>query len=307
MNNNVVAQALLLDATLPRAEEEVRERQAAQDAAEIQQTADRLQAEAAAEQARRTSAAQRSRRIDGTAVRLGALAAMSIVIPWAIGHFVLRGRIFSEDPGVFEPEIRALLPYFWAELVAGWSVIALIVGAVLVCRPWTARVAFGSVGVVLLIGGIWALNTGKSLFAGAEEDSIAKLSSTAFPFTQRYLECGHALELTVRAPEGTTVPDQLWQMYLGSDKGYTGEGCNRVSVYKGWIYMGYLSLTDGDEFDDSSDARWTYVGANDEVLASNSWVQNHDPAEVWLNVRTEWGRTVSTNLLDAGNNGLAIR
>lgn len=136
-------------------------------------------------------------------------------------------------------------------------------------------------------------------------DSQAVLDSISF--TQRYLECGHALELTVRAPEGrlsrTSYGRCIWDRTRDTQAKLV-QPCLRLQRMD--LY-GLPILTDGDEFDDSSDARWTYVGANDEVLASNSWVQNHDPAEVWLNVRTEWGRTVSTNLLDAGNNGLAIR
>lgn len=318
MDNTLVAHAILLDAMLAQAEGEIRERDAAVAAAEEQRRADQQRAEAEAEAAataqreREAAAAEvvrrrRRREMDyGTGIVSG-VAAASVLVPWAVGHYVLRGRAFVESPEVFDPEIRALLPYIWAEVVGGWAVIALLTGAVLALRPWTGRIVFGAAGVALLVGGFWLFGYGKSLFTGAEADSASKLWSTAFPFDDYYRECGSPFELIVRPPEGSTEPDELWQLHLAQAMGYEGSGCNRVDVYRGHAFVGRFDLPPGEEFDDGTEARWGYTYATNDVFGSGSWLQNHDPAGVWLNARTTWGRVVSTNLVDVGNGGLAFR
>ncbi|MDH6285059.1 hypothetical protein [Prescottella agglutinans] len=307
MDNDEIARALLQDATLAQATEELHERRASAEAAEIQRRREEERAIVAAAEARSAAAIQRHRRIDTNVLTLGVFSAVVFVIPWLIGHFVLRGRLFSDDPAVVAPEIRAVLPYFWAETVAGWGAVALITGVLLAIRPWRSRIPMAATGVVLLVAGFWLTGTGGSLFDSAEKESVAKLASNPFPFARDYLECGDPFALTVYPPNTSAQPEEVWAVHLAQRAGYQGDGCNRVIVYRGWLQMGYFDLPEGEEFDPSADARWAYSYANGDVIGNQSWIRNHDPAGVWLNARTTSGRTVSTNLVNAGNGGLAFR
>ncbi|MGX7724560.1 hypothetical protein [Rhodococcus sp. 5G237] len=312
VDHNLLARAVLADATAVHAAQlEVERRNQVAEERRRAQEAERQRLEAERRAAEEASL-RRRRSIDSNVMGVAGFAAITLVVPWLIGHFLLRGWFLQEDSRVFDAEIRPILPYFWAELLAGWAILGLLAGAVLALRPWTGRVVAAVLGVVLVIGGFWLASTASSLFDSAEAESVAKLRSTEFPFESRYFNCGYGFEFD----EYPTEADQLagtnltkWQMYLGSEMGYAGDGCNRFLVYAGWQFMGEFTLRDGTEFQDTgNDYMWVYLPqTNDTYFDSGLEIWAYDRSQVWLNARTTDGRVVSTNLAEAGNGGLAVR
>lgn len=233
-------------------------------------------------------------------------AALTILIPWLLGHFLLRGRLFNFSPLVFDAEVRAVWPYFWSELRGGWAMLALVAGAALALRPWQGRRTAAIAGVAMVVASLWLGSAARAGFDAAETDAVAKLRTTQFPYDDRYLECGNGLELTLRAAKNAPI-EAVWQLRLGSVKGYTGRGCNRVHVYRGWTLVDTLDLPPGIEFQQSNDDFWVFTEENGKSFDSGWDIWGYDPGRVWLNVRTTDNRVVATNLRDAANNGLTIR
>ncbi|WP_433733977.1 hypothetical protein ACQP0C_17700 [Nocardia sp. CA-129566] len=256
--------------------------------------------------ARQAGAIQRHRAIDGTVAGVAIFSALTVVVPWLIGHFLLRGRYLQTSSLVYDDQIRAIWPYFWTELRGGWALIALISGALLALRPWQGRRPAVVGGVVLLCVAVWLGTGARAGFGDAESDSVRKLASTTFPFDSRFLSCGRGLTLGFQSTKSGPV-ESMWQLYLGSELGYRGNGCNRISVYRGWQRVGYLTLPAGVEFEYGSDDLWTYVEESKQSLESGYTIWGYEPSQVWLNARTSDGRIVSTNLRDAASQGLAIR
>ncbi|MBF6355154.1 hypothetical protein IU449_11480 [Nocardia higoensis] len=245
------------------------------------------------------------REIDRTVGRLVLGATSTCLTPWLLGHYLLRGSYLPVSGEVYNDEIRAWWPYFWAELRGGWALLWLLAAVFLLVRPWRGRWLSLLAGVALLSMAIWVGPGAADSFASAERTSVAELDSTRFPFSGHHTTCG-SVDVGVRASEHAPV-HSLWQMYVFTDSGEAGSVCDQVAVYHGWQETASLRLPDGIAFEDFGSSMSVYFQDVGESYPSGWAFWDYDLSRVWLTVHTTNGRVVSTNLRDAAHGGLALR
>ncbi|WP_067863250.1 hypothetical protein [Nocardia shimofusensis] len=245
------------------------------------------------------------RKIDRTVGRLVLGATSTCLIPWLLGHYLLRGSYLPVSGEVYNDAIRAWWPYFWAELRGGWALLWLLAGSFLLLRPWRGRWWSIVAAVALLAMAVLVGPGARDSFASAEVASVAGLDSTGFPFSRHHTTCG-SIDVGVRASEHAPV-HSLWQMYVFTESGYGSSVCDRVAVYHGWQEVAYLRLPDGVGFANGDSTMSVYFQDVDDSYPSGWAFWNYDLSRVWLTARTTDGRVVSTNLRDAADGGLALR
>lgn len=180
-------------------------------------------------------------------IGLAIVAAITVLVPFLIGHFLMtRTFVLEPDPDVYAEEVRGISDHFLATFLAGLIPITALLGAFLVLRrPWAGRtwpVVAG--GIALLSTVALLLPVTKSEWHDAEQTTVAKLRETAFPYADRYVDCA---SWTIGAENGAHQPE-LWQVHLGLAKGTSVDGCNLAAVYRGWRFVGNFTLPDGDVF-----------------------------------------------------------
>lgn len=207
----------------------------------------RREAAAAADASARRGVARRLSDGDLTAVKVAAVAAITVVIPWLIGHFLLtKTFVLKADPAVYEPDIRGLGDHFLATYLGGLVPILLAAGVFVVARrPWDMRmrnVVLGWVviGATLLV----LLPTSMGKWETAERHAADQLRETAFPFAKRFLQCA---SWNIGGENGLQQPE-LWQVHLGQLQGTPGRECNRVLIYRGWQLVNTYDLPSGKFF-----------------------------------------------------------
>ncbi|WP_051027310.1 hypothetical protein [Nocardia higoensis] len=242
---------------------------------------------------------------DSSARLLTVVASLTCLLPWLLGHYVLRGNYLPVSGEVYDDEIRAWWPYFWAELRAGWALLWLAAGAFFVFRPWRGRWVSVATGVALAAAAIWMGPGAKADFAAAEQDSVFALSATAYPFPRYHTMC-NSIDVGVRDAEDEPT-HTMWQMYVYTDAEFGTSVCDHVAVYRGWTRVAHLQLPEGVTIDNTSRDVWVHFEETGETVPRGWVFWNLDWSRIWLNARTGDGRVVSTNLRDAPNGGLALR
>lgn len=299
-SNDSLALALLVDAT-------------AEDAREQGQRA----RDSRTEQRRREVAARagRLKDVDRQAVMVAVFLAVTVLVPFLIGHFLLtKTFVLEPDPGVYAPEVRGIGDHFLATYLAGLIPIILLLGVFLVARrPWDGRRASMVGGCVAIAGSLIALlPTAQAQWQEAESKTVAKLRETAFPFDERYFNCE---SWYIHAENGARQPE-LWQVHLGRLKGSDVDGCNRVNVYRGWQFVGAYNLPDGDTF--TGHVVINHVGwdkpleseGGTTVYSSNRETGRRiamNPVGTNIDLGTESGRRLEFSLDGAATNGFALK
>ena len=299
-SNDTLALALLVDATAESAREQGQSVRDSRD-----------------EQARREIAAAARRRRDGDvrALMLAGFLAVTVLAPFLIGHFLLTETFVLElDPGVYYDEVRGIGDHFLATYLAGLIPIAATLGVFLVARtPWQGRMVAVSAGWLVLLGSVAVLlPVAQSQWHDAEQQTIAKLRETPFPFDERYYNCE---SWEIHAENGIHQPE-LWQVHLGRLKGSDVDGCNRVNVYRGWQLVGVYNLPDGDTF--TGDAVINHVGWDSPYEVSGSgevWSENSstgvqmpmNPVATNFDLGTANGRRLNFSLDGAGFDHFELR
>lgn len=270
-----------------------------------------------AEQARREIQAAAGRRRDGDlqAMMLGGFLAVTVLAPFLIGHFLLtKTFVLEPDDGVYYDEVRGIWDHFLPTYLAGLIPIVLALGVFLVARrPWQGRTATVALGWVAVFGSVVVLlPIARSQWHDAEQQTIAKLRETAFPFGDRYYDCA---SWDIHAENGVQQPE-LWQVHLGQLKGSDVDGCNRVNVYRGWQFVGAYNLPDGDIF--TGDVVINHVGWDTPYETSGSgevWSKNSttglrtpmNPVGTNIDLPTESGRRLNFSLDGAGADRFELR
>lgn len=241
-SNESLAMLLLLDATAEAAREEgqrARDQRVEQVRLEAQRAAGRRQGS------------------DYLAMILAVGAAVTVLVPWLIGHFLLtKTSVLKADPSVYVPDIRGISDHFLATYLGGLVPVALGLGVFLVARrPWQHRIASVVIGWIAVAASlIILLPAAMGQWKHAEANSAAKLRETAFPFSAKFLNCA---SWTIGGENGVHQTE-LWQVHLGQVQGTPGRDCNRVFVYRGWQFVVQHDLPEGNFF--TRDITVNYIG-----------------------------------------------
>lgn len=190
--------------------------------------------------------------VDKFAISLLLWSAFTAVVPWLVGRFVLQDNIlFSTGSGVFDTDAREFWPYVLPLYVGGMAALFILAGLAMVFQPWSGRKGPGIAGLFLVAAGLVSGNFGATLWTSAEEGSATRLTSTAFPFDEQFLTCGHA-EAVLTDDSGKSWLYQAWTARIkGSDLGPLD--CNRIRVYKGWQHVDTKDLPEGQVITDGPD------------------------------------------------------
>ena len=303
-----IAMTLLVDAATAMASEQgqqARDARAEEVRAE-QEEQDRRNRQAAEERERQAStAARRLVQQDRWAASYAAIAAVTVLVPFLIGHIGMR-RTFVLRPSnaVYDPQVRSIFGAFKADYVAGMVPIVLVLALFLLVRPWSRRTASVVAGWGLVGATIVLLTVAMSSWDAAEFGEAAKLRETEYPFSSKYLTCG---SWTFEAENGA-AQTELWQVYLAQTVGTPGWECNRVNVYRGWTFVGAIDLDQGDTFTgDATVANSTWSQPFDASQARDIYSTAPDgtrvpmnPIGTQMNLQTTQGRTLSFSLDGAG-------
>ncbi|CAM2744362.1 hypothetical protein [Skermania piniformis] len=231
---------LLADVSFDAAADQARQTRQAAD--ERRQNQERAAAEQRQNDLR--AAGRRRTRNDWPALQLLGAAAVTVLVPYLVGHFLMRRTpLLADDPAVFEPRVRGLLDHFVPDYLGGLLALTVPVALFLVVRPWAYRQRTAVIGAVLLAASLFVLlPMASERWKAAEAASAVKLRETSFPYADNYFNCA---SWTLGAENGRHQ-SELWQVHLGQSLGTPGTACNRVDVYRGWQFVGKFEL-DGEE------------------------------------------------------------
>ena len=300
LSNETLALALLVDATAEQARE-----------------SGQISRDGRAEQERREIEAVASRRRDGDrrAIALAAFLTVTVIVPYLIGHFLLRKTfVLAPDPGVYEEDVRGFWDHFLATYLGGLIPIAALLGVFLLARqPWQGRTGAVAIGAVALVGSLAVLlPVAQAQWHDAEQKAVDTLRETAFPFADRYYDCE---SWEIHAENGIHQPE-LWQVHLGRLKGSDVDGCNRVNVYRGWQFVGAYNLPDGDTFTGDvvvNEAGWSQpleMSGSGDVYSTNTKTGARvpmNPVATNIDLATANGRRLNFSLDGAGANRFDLR
>ena len=219
----------------------------------IQQRQQSEQRRAEARQARERAASRRRSTDLGILVTAFVLC-VTVLVPWLLGRYALRGRLFRSDlSGLFDPEVRDTGAYFLTDWTAGCVVILVGAAVLVVVRPWWHR------AVSLVFAGIFGVGAVVGLapysqreWTAQERVSVATLRSTDYPFADRYYTCGGA-----RVTYGTSKvlpgePGVVYTLFTAQVAGSNANGCDRVVFYQGWRRVRSIDLKKGQVTENST-------------------------------------------------------
>lgn len=249
------------------------------------------------------------------AMMLAAAMAVTVLVPYLIGHFLMtRTFVLKPDPGVYETEARGLKDHFFGTYLAGLIPIVLLLGVFLVARrPWAGRQRTVVIGWAAIAAGlVLILPSATAHWHASEQKTIAKLRETAVPFDKRFMNCA---SWEISAENGLQQPE-LWQVHLGQLKGSEVDGCNRVNVYRGWMFVGAYNLPDGDTFTEHvivNHEGWPkpYEAAGSGTVGAVSKKTGlpvpMNPIATNVELKTKQGRSLQFSLDGAGHGGFDLR
>jgi Protein kinase domain len=237
------------DAARARASEAERVEQARQRELERQREAE--QRRIARRQQRQQSAARR-RATDRTIIGWAIALCATVLVPWLLGRYALRGWLFRPDgAGVFDGEARGSGDYFLSDWTAGCCVIALVAFVLLVIRPWWGRAGSLVVAAILAGAAIFGLMPySEHQWSAQETITASKLRGTAYPFSEKYYTCGKASKPFGKSKVISGGPDVTYSLFSARDQGSSVDGCNRLDFYQGWRRVKTINLKKGQVIDD---------------------------------------------------------
>lgn len=189
----------------------------------------------------RRSAALGRRATDWAAIWLGVIACATVLVPWLLGAFVLRGSALighTYDATVFDGAVRKNGAYFMADWTGGCTVIAVIIAAFVLLRSWTGRSLTIIVALLVATGAIGVLRPfSMQRWAEAEARAASELKTTAFPFDSHFFSCGSA--------QVVTQSNEPYSLFTTRLAGSSTTFCNRVELYRGWRRIAVKNLDKG--------------------------------------------------------------
>ncbi|MEV6414974.1 protein kinase [Kribbella sp. NPDC051718] len=249
--------------------------------------AKRQQDEREAAQARRQQQILEDRRKnrDFSALMIGFGVCITVIVPWLLGHNLLRDRWpRREAAGVFESEARDAGAYFLTDWVTGCLVVAVLVAAFILVRPWRKRTSTLVVAAVLL-GSTWWW--GKPFveqeWNRQEQATIRALRSTPYPFEKHYSSCGKASVTFTSKQVDRTKPDVVYTLFAANTRSNTAGRCNMLEFYEGWRRAKTIVLPTGVYIDGS-------------ISAPISATRRTAPAKTMFTVRLEKSKKLSYSL-----------
>jgi hypothetical protein len=249
--------------------------------------AKRLQDEQQAAQARRQQQIDEDRRKnqDFNALMIGFGVCITVIGPWLLGHNLLRDRWpRREAAGVFESEARDAGAYFLTDWVTGCLVVAVLVSAFILFRPWRKRTSTLVVAAVLLgTTWWWGRPFVEQEWNRQEQATITTLRSTAYPFEEHYSSCGKASVTFTSKQVDRTKPDVVYTLFTAKTRSNTGDLCNMLEFYEGWRRAKTIVLPGGQYVDGS-------------FSAPVSATRRRTPAKTVFTVRLENSKKVSYSL-----------
>ncbi|KAF0845285.1 hypothetical protein [Nocardia caishijiensis] len=304
--NTSVARLILLETTLgtalTQANTAEEQRRAAQDREQEQRDAQRRRA------------VQPRRDNDYAALGFAALACLTVLGPYLLGHFLVRKTfLLAPDSRVYDDQARGLADHFWADYLGGVVAIGALLAVFLLARPWEFRrreVVIG--GVIAAVTLVFVMPTASSQWHDAEGKTITALRESAFPFGARYVECANwQLE-----GEDASGRPELWQVYLAQTLGSPRvRDCNRVNVYQGWRSVGAFDLDGNDHFTESitvDNVNWSKPFTTDRSTTIYSTDaqgrrERMKPADLTVTLPTTNGRAVVFNVAGSASGRFEVR
>jgi hypothetical protein len=245
---------LVIPPWLAQRREEEAERARAAEAERVEQARQReIERQRQAEQRRiarrqqRQQSAARRRATDRTIIGWAIALCATVLGPWLLGRYALRGRLSRPDgPGVFDGEARGSGDYFLSDWTAGCVVIALAAFLFLVIRPWWGRV--GSLVVAAILAGLpifGLMPYSQQQWLAQEAITATKVRGTAYPFSEKYYTCGEASKPFGKSKIIHGEPDVIYSLFSSRDEGSSVDGCNRLDFYEGWRRVKTINLKKG--------------------------------------------------------------
>ena len=278
-------------------------------AAELRQQAEARAQSEAMEQLRADVRISRDRKCMLAAAAL----CVTVLAPLGIGYFAMSKILsFEPDPAVYDDGVRKWTDAFGAYYFAGVLPILVILAAALLWPPLHRRPLSVVVGCLVVVGALTSGSVATSKWTEAEHERATRLRETPFPFADRYVDCA---SWNISAENGAQQPE-LWQVHLGQLKGTSPDGCNRVSVYRGWQVVGSYNLPNGDVFTREitvNHVGWTRVyqqtGSGDIWQTSNTTGERipMNPRATNVDLPTADGRVLRFNLDGAGADQFELR
>lgn len=306
-SNDNLAAVVLADATVGLAQQQAasaRAQVAADDLAEVQRLEEIERTRLAEIEANQRQQANRRRGSDFSAIALAGGAAVTVLGPYLLGHFVLRKTaLLASDPGVYDERARGLGDHFLPDYLGGLAVVVALLAVFLLLRPWAFRLPSVILGWVLTVAlFVILIPATMSQWDDAEAKTVASLRETSYPFAEDYIDC-YSWDFD---SENGASQRELWQVHLGRTRGTDVEGCNRINVYRGWIYVGGFDLGNGDTFTGDivvNMPNWTepfITSGSSSVYQISREPMN--PLAVGVDLATEFGGHIRFTLDGAANN-----
>lgn len=181
--------------------------------------------------------------VDHWTITLLLWSSLTGILPWLLGRFVWEGVIFKPGPGVFDTDAREFWAYVPPLYLGGLAGLLILSSLMMILQPWPGRNGLGFMGILLLVSGVVVASWGSSLWASAETETAQRLTSTAFPFGDQFLTCGHA-QASLTDAAGNTSLWQVWSAQIQNSSVGIGQ-CNRLVVYQGWQRVRQYDLPAG--------------------------------------------------------------
>jgi hypothetical protein len=205
----------------------------------------------ASRQAARTARVAPRRALDGNATVLAVIAAVTVLVPWGVGHLWWRRKLVETT--VAPPRDLRALPTghtFVPEYVFGLLVVAGVLGLVLVRPPWRGRVVSLLAGLVLIGGGLASQRAANAIADAYNRAGVHAYASGPVPTKVIGTVCGGDVWTST-----TPVAGVRWRYTLVS---HDGE-CGRMVGYAGWHRVWRRDAAGADSFADLASSGGTLV------------------------------------------------
>lgn len=174
----------------------------------------------------------------GGALALWALSALTVVIPWGLGRFLLRDAFFRPYTGfVFSTESRGAGTYFLSDYLAGLAVTTIVVGAVtLLASLWLRghRIRRSILGSTLVAASIFVLVPQSSVQWKIAERATAQAEFLGVP-GRSVSDCG---EGSIRVTEDGI--EREWHAFLVNES--DGSPCRIIELWEGSRPSGNIAI-----------------------------------------------------------------
>lgn len=186
---------------------------------------------------------QDRRYLDALALGGFCLIAVTVLIPWLIGKYLLRDSLLlSQDPNVFDVSVRDGGRYFLSDYLSGLLLPGVIVAAFLLLRPWPHRTGFAVIGLGLVVSLLITLSMASGLWAANENQSAETLRVGKFPYQEKFASpCFNGRDFSV-VINGQTVSVGVRVVAEDSQPPAFIDYCNLISVYRGWRQISQFLL-----------------------------------------------------------------